>query len=507
MIQFRLPIDGLYNSVTRPVSISIINDIKDILYIDHDVRSKLANAIDEYITNEQYDPINLEFNSNRVEDIHFSVEEAVNEETLITAPLKYNEYKPIVYDGDVKAMIRPIYVDTNLTFNIKYRSRSKTSINNMLNSLRLKIADNQGITLHNISYMFYLKPELVELFLDIAKLKNNVVPQQGGFEDYLINNTDGRVSIVGGLDGNTKTMDIGVKETQLKINGYFMTDVVSIKGEYGADTGMWEAQLTYNISYNKPTALYVEYPPLIYNQLLPKKYLLTKPGKMVSNSTKANTGYDTTATNTNMETFIDNDLTKRAQYLEEQINGKMFNIPSFDTFIHPAPAPSYAPVFSTLIAISNDDKQSLFNLGELPNISIAKTFIDFIKETEYRYMNRAYNSMFYIELIDDDGVFKGGSIICDKDLNVSSVEELDIRKTYRVIFSIVTDLMMLNSNAISRTLSNHDVYNEVMVALEIGKGDYRTMDRDSKMIMYNKPTKDIPYTVMIGTILSYIGKI
>jgi len=494
MIKFRLPIDGTDRTITRPVSIGVLNDIKELLFINEDVRTKLANQIDSYITNENTEPINLEDNSPRLEEIKFSVEEEINEDNFITTPLQYTDYKPILYDDDVEAFIRPIYVDTTLTFNIRYRSRSKTSVNNFLNALKLNIADNDGMTLHDIKYMFYVRPELIELFLDISILKNKVFPTNKNFEDYLIEKSDGRLTVVGGLNGNTKTMDIGVSETQLMVNGYFKSDVVSVKGEYGDDSGMYEAQLTYYLTYNKPVALYVLYPPLIYNQLIPKKYLLLRDHKtpvLENERTKP-----TTNTNFSNGPFLNNNRLEHSMSKVVNYEEGMVNIPNFDYFRHPLPHPNYIPIFSVLVSITLEDKRNLFNLGEIPGYKINDVFLDFIKETEYRYMTDVYNSIFLLELIDDKNIRENNSLYVDADLNISAREDLDIKRTYRVVFSLLTDMLYAKPNAVSRTLSNKIVFNKTLEALEIDTNDVHMLDRDSKIMIYNKPTSLVRYTVM-----------
>lgn len=499
MINFRLPIRGVNDSITRPVSIGILNDIKEILYVNKDIRSKLSNQIDEFITNEQWNPKQLDSKSPKLEDIKFSVTEDINTDNLITTSVNYNDYKPVLYDTDVNAYIRPIYVESFIKFDIKFRSKSKTNINNFINMLKLSIAENETIILHDVEYMFYLPPELLELFLDINILKNNVLTDKINYEDYLINFTDGRMSMVGGLDGNTKNLNVVIKEKQLDVVGYFEDNIIDVKSEYNSSESVWEADFNYTLTYNKPIALNVSYPPMVYNQMLPKKYIVKHDLKLGKNDQHRNKTFIGEAN----EPF-NNGLRLEAS-MDKLVNKVEFiNIPNFDYYKPSRPQPYMMSVFSVMVNIRPDDKRSLFNLNRIPEYKLNDIFMQYIVSEEWKHITKKYDSIFYLELIEESNAMADGSLTIDQDLNISSVIDLDLTKTYRVVFNILTDLSVASRSAIGRLNRYDDVYNVALKSLNIKNPKLtKLLEKDEKVIIYNSKNKRLPYTVMVNTILAY----
>ncbi len=499
MINFRLPIRGTNDSITRPVSIGVLNDIKEILYINKDIRAKLSNEIDSYITNEQWDPIKLSSNSPRLEDIQFSANETVNQDTLITTSTNYNEYKAVLHDKEVNAFIRPIYVESEIEFNIKFRTKSKSNANNFINMLKLNLADNETMTLHNIEYMFYIPPEILELFLDIARLEDNINEEHIGYEDYLIKNSDGRMSLVGGLDGNVKNMNIVIKEKQLDVVGHFEDSISDLKGEYQDSTGTWEADITYKLAYNKPIALFISYPPLIYNQLLPRKYLILKDRTLGSNNLSKSKTY----TNEENEPF-NNGLRLDAMRDRKVNTTEFINIPNFDSFKPSNKQPYLIPVFSLLLSIDNEDKRSLFNLREIPEYKLHDSFMEFIEAREWKFICSRYDSIFYLTILENESVMDDGSIVMDSNLNVSATLDLDLKKTYRVMFHILTDLSVASPKSALRLNNYKETFNTALEALSIrNECKDNMLSKDEKTMLYNVKGNNPPYTVMVSKILAF----
>ena len=498
MLKFRMPLSGTYSSVIRPIAIGIINDIKELLYVDPDIRVKLSNQIEEFITNEQFDPMKLESNTPHIEDIKFSVEEEFNEDTLITTALNYNDYRPIIYDADIGAYIRPIYVDSKLVFNIKYRNKSKVKVNNIVNMLKLNLADNALQLLHNVEYMFYIPEQLIELFLDINIRKNYVVDPEVPFEDYLISISDGRLTAVGGLNGKLSTFNIAAKETQHDIIGQFETSIVNLKGEYDDSNSMWEATFSYNVMFEKPVALYIKYPPLIYNTLLPKKYIITRS----YNKNKQDKTLIKTILGERRDIFENG--SRLVEIMKKQSNqNKLINLPQFDDFKPSYITPYYNVIFTVLCAVTHDDKRALFNLKEIPEYKITDDLIEFLEASEYEYATRAYNSIFYIELYENDIKLKDTYLTIDNLLNIRATVDLDLTKTYRIGFSILTDAIMAQSGTVNRLLQFKEVFHKVLSILEIRPGvNVELLDDIQKTKIYHKPGHKMNYTVMVANVLA-----
>lgn len=466
MIRTTLMLDAINETVIRPMAITIINDIKNILYINNDVRSKLENQISDFITNDQNDLLNSESTRIKSEDIKFSVTEEFNKDSLLSIVTDAEYYKPIVNDPTIGLKISPVYYDTTLNLNIKYRSKSKIKLNNIIDMLKMRMVNNNNYLVHNLKYSFNFSMALMELLLDIHLLKEYDKPVS--FEDYLVNITDGRLKVIGGLDGNTDTISFKIEETQLENVGFFDYDIVDVKAEYGNETSIWEANINYKVDIIKPVSLNIVYPMLVDNKMLDDKYLVIKK----VNDNKLN-NYDMARSPLNR-----NPLNRTIEDSEVDT----LRIPNFDAVPLLPKQPYYRRVFTVLCTIASDDKRSLFNLNELPGYKVKQDILDFIKNGEYNYMTQPFDSMLNITLIINNDDEEFNILEIDEDLNIYSKIDLDITKTYRVSFNVVEEALVLKGKAVDRTANNVLMTNAIFDFYGV-----RTNDRPKGLSMINNP--------------------
>lgn len=503
MITFRLPLRGVYDSITRPVSLNVLDDLKQVLYLNRAMRTKLYNQVESFNTMSQNGPLGLSENAPKMEEIKFTVEENTNTDTLITTSSNYIDYIPILHDKEINAYVKPIYVESEIKFSIKYKTKSKTNAGNFINMLRLSAAESNFVLYHNIEYMFYIPPEILELFLDISLLKHNVTKDNTNYEDYLIKHSDGRLSIVGGLDGNTNNMNIVAKERQRDVVGYFESDIIDTKESYDENETTWIAEFNYTLKYNKPISIVVSYPILVYNQVLPEKYLVM--ADLLGDKGKQN--FPTTIMNDNFNIFNNTNVIEREMNKLNVKNG-FLNIPNFDLWKPKLGIPYYTPIFSVLVMLSPEDLRSLLNLKDLSDYELNNDILDCLLKGEWQYICKRYKSIFYLTLYENDKLIADGVINIDADLNVFANRDLDLTKTYRVVFSILTDLAAADKNILDRMYKCDKVYNLALKALSIKNTSLnKRLNKTDMIILYNaKNAKLNRYTVMVNTILSFIGK-
>lgn len=464
MINFRYPIRGTYRSVVRPVSVKVLQDIKAVLNLDHTMSVTLNNEVEAFITNQQTTPIKRPRLTPLLEEFEFTVDEVYDENTLITNGANYNEYPAVIFDKDVGAFIRTVYIDSKINFSIKLMSRSKSTISRIFNELKIRMSQNEAIHIHSTPYTYYIPEKILELFLDIYEIKESVKPTGESFEDYLIRISEGSgLTLVGAVSGKWSQADFAIKETQREITGYFESDVVStVKGDNDPDKALWTGTFTYVINFNKPVALSVGYEPVAYNKLLPSKYVT------IVNSERGE--YDTTKKRTltgeNFHLFSGRDTTYDA--VQAKVNrNPMLNIPNFDEFM-PSQTPSFCTrVFSVLIGVDAADPRNLFNLAQIPGYTIEASLISFIANGEHANITRRMQSVFMLELFNGSNLDPNVELLVDADLNVTSTADLDVTKTYRVVFSIVTDLSVITDDAIMRADASGVMYDAILPIIGI----------------------------------------
>ena len=101
-----------------------------------------------------------------------------------------------------------------------------------------------------------------------------------------------------------------------------------------------------------------------------------------------------------------------------------------------------------------------------------------------------------------------GILDIDADLNVFATIDLDLTKTYRVVFNILTDLSAGDKAILDRMKHCTKIYGTMLQALSIKVGkDGLPLGKPDKITLYRvSGSNAIPYTVMIGTILAFAKK-
>lgn len=456
MIMFRHELSGIYKSVIRPISVQVLHDLKSVFNIDHTLSVSLNNQIEEFSTIQQIEPVKRPSLNPLVEELEFNVEEEYNQETLITNSANYNEYRPFIYDKDVGAWIRGVYVDTKINFTIKFLSKSKSNVERLINEFKIRLSQSESINIHSASYSFYIPDKFIELFLDIYELKEEQVPTGKSFEDYLIEVNQGGLTLVNAVSGEFDKAEFVLKETQRELVGYYNSDIVDMKSEHKNENASWMGTFTYTIHINKPVAITVGYEPVIYNKLLPEKYVTTV------NRNLGEYNHDTvkgTITGDNLRSFTQGDIAYKDIHTTPN-NYTMLTIPNFDKFHIDVPYYKTA-VFSLLIGVTNAEKRMLFNFNNIPGYTIEPTLLAMLTSGEYAYITDPFLSVFNIVLYKNNEIDPNVTLNIDVNLEVSASEDLSITDTYRVVFYVITDLELLVPEAIDRILALRSIYSNV----------------------------------------------
>lgn len=500
MIGFRYSLAGSYVSVVRPIAVQVMNDLKSAFKMDHTMSVTLENAIKEFEAVQNTDPIKRPSLNPLVDEIVMGVEEEYNEDTLITNSANYNEYRPVIHDEDVGAWIRPVYVDSKLVFAIKYLSKSKSKVDKLMNELKLRLSQDEGMNLHSAGYTFYIPEMFIELFLDIYELKENYVNTGMSFEDYLISINKGGLTLVGSTSGKVRQADFAIRETQHEMTGYYGSDVVEAKGEYQGQGATWMGTFTYTVNINRPVALSVAYEPVIYNQLLPQKYVNTINSQLDK--------YDHTRSGTiigdYMKQFVTSD--KAVNLVEGRINsGNFVNIPNFDKFRPASKTKFMVPVFSVLTGISPTDLRTLVDLQSIaPGYELTAPVLDFLLGGEYDYIAQPFRSIFNVSLYNGNELDPNAELLVDSNLVVSSDIDLDVTKTYHVVFSLVVDIASLPAAPIDRALDYPFIMDVLLDVLNVQSDavNVKRLTRQSLLQMIDNRAKMLPMTVQTMSIIA-----
>jgi hypothetical protein len=306
----------------------------------------------------------------------------------------------------------------------------------------MRLSGLRDLNLHNITYHYLVPIPYIKLLNVIYNQKQRLLNNNQSFIDYINSNITTRAKIISDLVGNDTRLSIS--ETQCKIVGRYAFDIMPEKPQRDDDLGVWTVEFDYTFTYEKPNMVAMRYPIMVYNELLPREYIafLNK----VYDDTNVNKSYSLSIGSLSQfesPNTLSNNINLKAEY----------NLPDFDDYVVQSRPTSSVGAFVALCQVNETDLISLLNLNELGDIAIDPDILDFILNSEYPYMNKMYQSMLSVQLYMNENLLDPDALYVDSNLNVIASNELDIRNTFRVRLSLITDISLINSAFFTRLLN------------------------------------------------------
>lgn len=435
-----LTLPEITQAVIRPIVYDIIGQVQHITKIDPSTKIYFSGDSGKRQTSGSSIDSDTDrlavFNTNRMAFIE--VEEEYDIGAIGTTAVTRGEQLPVFIDEALGVHIAPVYASTDMVINFKYRCPSKTEAIRWRDDIRIRVSQMNNIFMHSVTYHYMLPIEAIVLTQAIHANREANFGYGETYEEYMTAHSTPRLTLVGDL--TNKSSSLVISETQCRIIGLYGFDALPDKPEHDDGTGTWTISFSYKFSYEKPIGCAIRYPVIVHNQLLPqdlidftdKAYDIDKVNKSYSLSIDALHSFESGAI-----------MNSRIIYDYE------IKIPSYDDFIPGSYNKGMGTVLTALCEV-DADKHTLLNLNELGDIAVDVDVMQFIKESELQYMGKAYFSILNLSLYRDKFLASSGTLSLDASLNVTSVNELDLRRQHRVMLSIVTDLTMLTKEALDR---------------------------------------------------------
>lgn len=447
-------------SVMRPIVIDIVSQLQEITKITKNAKiffpgetekmQQSGTSIDDDGLASSRDPL-----TNNDRYVFIEVEEDYDKEALSTTAVTYREQNSIFIDSALMVAIAPVYVTSNVTINFKYRTESKTEALRWRDDIRFRVSQMRDINLHDLTYHYMLPEPFVALLKVIHEQREATAGYGESFEDYIRMQSTSRLGYVSNLTNSTRRL--AVSETQARVVGMYGFDGVPDKPERDTATGTWTVTLPYHFTYERPLACAMRYPIIVHNELLPDEYIVFTEG-----------GEDITKKNLSF-----NQSLGALNYFEQQTRHKAVStprlaiyIPDIDEFTPQQVMPKTGTVLYVLCTFANDDLKTLINLNELGDITLDAEILKFLRESEYPYICRPYKSIFQLSYYRGHYLGSDRSITCDSNLDIKLVKDGDLRKEHRLRLSLVTDLSMLDQDALKRLSRYPNVLKNVSRAID-----------------------------------------
>lgn len=439
MVKTRVDLYGIEETVVRPAIITVVEGIKNLLSFSNDIYT-VYNVSDKIIKNK--DKLGNLLGSNII------LEEGISTEAVDKTAEGYEidripnkpDQVPVYKDDDIKSCFIPIYQNRKVTINFKYFSKSKSKVQALLNRIRLMSSNESMYKLHELEYYYVLPNFILQLLNNINTLKNKRDIVAKDFEDYLSDTFDTRAEFIWSSDNILNKATLGIREAQLGVQGYIVDDLHDLTVEEDETYGGHFINFNYEFCYEKPTAIQLVYPILVYNTFIDKQFRnFIKKDEQPSPKAFRSYGTRGLATFNNPQsslTILDNKY-----YL---------TIPSYDNYILNKPTEFTVRMFSVMVKVSDTDLNELFNINEMPGIKFKDNILYFLMKLEREFLNKLHESVFHIELYKNGRIDPINKVVLEEDGTLHTVYPMDLKCMYHVVFCILTDLDYLSKEAKER---------------------------------------------------------
>ena len=465
MPNIRIEIPDTENSIARPVVLDVVRQLCEITGIPKNIRIifpgdksetyQQGSTIGEL--NQNVDRTNLAFN----DQILIEVTEETHQGNMMLSEYRTDMF-PLFLDNKIQVAIRPVKLSTDITLEIKFRSASKSQALNLKNRLEANIMSFGDINLHETEYHFSIPIHLVNLLNEIHRLRESVSGYGQAFDEYLSEHSKTNLTVIANQSG--KSTALAYSEKQVRIQGIYDFQVAPQKGSNEDSASTWVTTFTYKFQYDKPIACSMVYPVIVHNQVLSKQYLIPDTAPNLDNKRRSFSAAG--SANYYFET-----QNRSTAYGTPE---KPITIPKFDEFKPNLLLTDTDTIYSALITVDSDNPKLLLNLNDLGDYALDPDIFTYLK-TQYESLTVPYKCPFVVSLYKNGILSSDKNIYCDKDLNLISRTDLDLRDIHQVRLSVVTDIFTINQVSLKALIYNKPALIKTLLAMRVSMSDLKKL--------------------------------
>jgi len=450
-----LPVPESYVSITRPVVVEVVRNVRDITGIQDD-RFRISyqgypeqSHIFNTNTGSPNDPGDTAF-FKELGKISVRVTENYQEDMLTTTPVHYANELAVFLDQALNVEIKPLRHFSEVVIEFQYRAEDLQSAKAWTDMIRYKISEDRIENVHELPYEYSLPIPFMLILGELHRLRE----RQGGYgEDFgtwFNNHVSKKLTVLTKLNGEGTLLVFN--EEQKNVYGWFdfTTPPTPEKTENGST---FIATFSYTFRYEKPSAVAMYYPIVVHNQLLAKKFRGDQRdvqyAGMVGDMALQNQRFDY--------------FRKEQNVWHEQWEG--IRLPTFDDWLPKQLPFSLATLALLFCQVNTAAPTSLGNIANIPGYAIQDPWLSFMKE-EHAFLALPTGSPFHVLVFENDDQLDSSLITIDDELNITIPTGLDIRKNYHVMLTVETDLSKLHERATRKLIHSPDVCIELMKALD-----------------------------------------
>lgn len=457
------PLPEVDQSITRPVVLDIVRQIKAITGIPDEI---VVNYIAQGEARSQYgSTAGSQDDTTRLSSapmITIEVEDTYDEGFFTTNPGHRPEQLPDFIDNRLGIVIKPIYAVCNLSVVFTYRTPSRNEALRWRDDAQFHASQMRDVVLHELTYHYLLPNPYWTLLKHIYDLRE----AQGGygqtFEQYIMDGLTSRATQITSLNGEFQRT--AIRETQGRVQGFFDFQAQPEKQDKNNDKGAWEIHFTYQFSFSKPVRSSMRYPIVVHNQLIDEKFI----PEMIVDHEKQQARM---ALSTNALHYFE-----APQVQQRLIGPKQLRMaPAFDDWQPDSWPLNVEPQLCLMAGVSTDKLGVILNLNDLGEYTIDQDILDFIQGIEYRYVNKLHTSLVQVNVFKDGYMIGFDRFAVEPDLKIRMSEPVNIRSVYRVMVSFSNDISKVDPRAIKRLMLFPKAYAKLIRQCCKNRGELRRL--------------------------------
>lgn len=439
MPKIHLPIPDVEQMVIRPIVTKVIQDL--LVWTGQDTRTVEiiypGESIQTFQPGSTMSSQLADDDQNRFrgdEQIEVEVNEQYDPNRLKSTPILYPNQKVFFLNEALEACMFPIKSHTELTLTLRLRFRDANKARRWRDDIRNRISQDRGERVHELHFSYGIP----EHFMEILKSVHGLSEKQGGYglswEQWWLKHSSQKLQMVTDRAGENEAWVM--TEKQIRALGWFEWEVPEPNTREDEPVG-WTASFSYKLMFDKPLAVALFYPNVVHNSVIPRQYRNVEQI------------YDLDDRQINGDAMTMNLYQFESRYIRNiRPPYAQDRIPYWDEFRGGFNTPTTIPVLDTLCLISEADKQSLMDYSDLGDRRLSQLILDYI-QSEGDYIRKPLQSVFLLSLYENEELMHASSFILDGTA-VKAANDLDVRKTYHLRLSLVSDWTILTQDALNR---------------------------------------------------------
>lgn len=360
--------------------------------------------------------------------------------------------RPVFHNRDTNIVLYPTYGQVETSFEIEFRTRDLSTMNNWLLAMRARQGIKHLLKTHDVIYDYSI-PDDIALFMYETYLMTERVDGYGiDYKTYLDKYMLAALEVRSNLTKTHKQAVIIEKQNGCRA---LHTDPMPYE-PVQTEEGVYSLTVSYKVIYDQITALRLSFPLFIHNQMVDYKYIeaWTLPYGIVNE-----TGYKSG------QWIYDNMLrTDFERYYRGDGGSRMVE---YDDYFPRNPRREYRTVFLTPVQVSDTDANYLPAIGDIPNGKIPDVIGKYIKAFHHIGFNYR-DGPICIELYETDAKERRLELNITPEGVMSTKAPMVRRNQNYLMVSVTTDLSWIDGKTMKDLMDNPDIFIKIIELIDPG---------------------------------------